>query len=65
MTIVITRPDFFTGEAERITTLLTSTNKPLKEIALSFGFSSQAHLSRYYKKQTGHTPSDVRRVYQK
>ena len=24
MTIVITRPDFFTGEAERITTLLTS-----------------------------------------
>lgn len=50
---------------ERITTeitqLLTSTNKPLKEIALMFGFSSQAHLSRYYKKQTAHTPSEMRR----
>ena len=33
-----------------ITTLLTSTNKPLKEIATLLGFSSQAHLSRYYKK---------------
>ena len=50
---------------ERITTeitqLLTSTNKPLKEIAQMFGFSSQAHLSRYYKKQTSHTPSEMRR----
>ena len=50
---------------ERITTeitqLLTSTNKPLKEIAQMFGFSSQAHLSRYYKKQTSHTPSEIRR----
>ena len=50
---------------ERITTeitqQLTSTNKPLKEIALMFGFSSQAHLSRYYKKQTSHTPSEIRR----
>ena len=44
-----------------ITQLLTSTNKPLKEIALMFGFSSQAHLSRYYKKQTAHTPSEMRR----
>lgn len=44
-----------------ITQLLTSTNKPLKEIAQMFGFSSQAHLSRYYKKQTAHTPSEMRR----
>ena len=50
---------------EAITSQLTSTSKPFKEIALSFGFSSQAHLSRYYKKQTGRTPSDVRRIYQK
>ena len=39
---------------ERITTeialLLTKTNKPLKEIAQQLGFSSQAHLSRYFKK---------------
>ena len=44
-----------------ITTLLTSTNKPLKEIATLFGFSSQAHLSRYYKKQKGVAPSEVRK----
>ena len=44
-----------------ITTLLSSTNKPLKEIATLFGFSSQAHLSRYYKKQKGLAPSEVRK----
>jgi hydroxymethylpyrimidine/phosphomethylpyrimidine kinase len=44
-----------------ITTLLTSTNKPLKEIATLLGFSSQAHLSRYYKKQKGVAPSEVRK----
>lgn len=46
---------------ERITTeitlQLTTTNKPLKEIALQLGFSSQAHLSRYFKKQKGSSPS--------
>lgn len=46
---------------EEITQMLISTNKPLKEIALLFGFSSQAHLSRYYKKQKGKTPSEMRR----
>ena len=44
-----------------ITTLLTSTSKPLKEIATLLGFSSQAHLSRYYKKQKGVAPSEVRK----
>ena len=49
---------------ERITEEITSmlaTNKPLKEIALLLGFSSQAHLSRYYRKQTGKAPSEVRK----
>lgn len=49
---------------ERITeevSAMLATNKPLKEIALLFGFSSQAHLSRYYKKQTGKTPSEFRK----
>ena len=49
---------------ERITEEVTKmlvTNKPLKEIALQFGFSSQAQLSRYYKKQTGKAPSTVRK----
>jgi hydroxymethylpyrimidine/phosphomethylpyrimidine kinase len=49
---------------ERITTeialLLTTTNKPLKEIALQLGFSSQAHLSRYFKKQKGVSPSEYK-----
>ena len=40
-----------------ICTLLVTTNKSLKEIAREMGFSSQAHLSRYFKKQKGVTPS--------
>ena len=49
---------------ERITTeislQLTTTNKPLKEIALQLGFSSQAHLSRYFRKQKGIPPSQYK-----
>ena len=49
---------------ERITTeiasLLSSTNHPLKDIALRLGFSSQAHLSRYFKKQRGLSPSEFK-----
>ncbi len=49
---------------ERITTeitlLLTHTNKSLKGIALQLGFSSQAHLSRYFKKQKGLSPSQYK-----
>ena len=45
---------------EEVTRLLTTTNKPLKEIALMFGFSSQAHLSRFIKKQKGQAPSTLR-----
>lgn len=49
---------------ERVTTeitlLLTKTNKSLKEIAMQLGFSSQAHLSRYFKKQKGLSPSQYK-----
>ncbi len=49
---------------ERITTeiahLLSKTNMPLKEIAIRLGFSSQAHLSRYFKKQKGVSPSQYK-----
>ena len=49
---------------ERITaeiaSLLTTTNYPLKEIALRLGFSSQAHLSRFFNKQKGISPSRFR-----
>ncbi len=46
---------------ERITTeierLLTTTPHSLKEIASLMGFSSQAHLSRFFKKQRGVSPT--------
>lgn len=49
---------------ERITaevaTLLTTTNRSLKEIAHQLGFSSQAHLSRFFKKQKGISPSQYK-----
>ena len=45
---------------EEVTRLLTTTSKPLKEIAQMFGFSSQAHLSRFIKKQKGQAPSTLR-----
>lgn len=44
-----------------ITSLLTSTNNPLKEIAQSLGFSSQAHLSRFFKKHKGLSPTEYQR----
>lgn len=47
---------------ERITTeiakLITTTNKPLKDVARWLGFSSQAHLSRFFKKRKGVSPRD-------
>ncbi len=41
-----------------ITTLITSTNRPMKDIAQHLGFSSQAHLSRFFKKYKGVSPTD-------
>lgn len=41
-----------------IRSMLTSTKKPLKDIARQMGFSSQAHLSRFFKKKTGVSPTD-------
>lgn len=43
-----------------ISTLLSSTNRPLKDIAQSLGFSSQAHLSRFFKKRKGISPSEYK-----
>ena len=41
-----------------IATLLSSTHRPLKEIAQRLGFSSQAHLSRFFKKHKGLSPTE-------
>ena len=47
---------------ERITNeiakLITTTNKPLKDVARWLGFSSQAHLSRFFKKRKGVSPTE-------
>ncbi len=39
---------------------LISTTKNMQEIADSLGFSSQAHLSRFFKKLVGQSPSEYR-----
>jgi hydroxymethylpyrimidine/phosphomethylpyrimidine kinase len=38
--------------------LLDSTSLPLKEVARRLGFSSQAHLSRFFKKHKGVSPTE-------
>lgn len=39
---------------------LTTTTKNIQEIASSLGFSSQAHLSRFFRKMTGVAPKEYR-----
>ncbi len=41
-----------------VTTMLTVPHCPLKEVAQRLGFSSQAHLSRFFKKRKGVSPTD-------
>ena len=41
-----------------IVSLLTSTHNPLKDIAHRLGFSSQAQLSRFFKKHKGLSPTE-------
>ncbi|MGM9988171.1 MAG: helix-turn-helix transcriptional regulator [Bacillaceae bacterium] len=50
-------------KVERIKQLLQYTATPLHEIATLFHFSSQAHLSTFFKKTTGFTPSAYRNLY--
>ena len=39
---------------------LTKTDRTIQEIALSLGFSSQAHLSKFFKNIVGRSPSEYR-----
>ena len=50
--------DYLIEEIER---QLTTTTKTVQEIAYDFGFSSQAHFAKFFKKQQGMTPSEYRR----
>ncbi|RJG00677.1 AraC family transcriptional regulator [Noviherbaspirillum sedimenti] len=45
---------------ERAIKLLCSTNKPIKQIALSVGFSSDKSFTRAFRQWTGDTPGDYR-----
>ncbi|MGO3183073.1 MAG: helix-turn-helix domain-containing protein [Aequorivita sp.] len=43
---------------------LTTTNKPISEIALDLGFTDPYTFSHFFKKQTGMNPTDFRNNYQ-
>jgi len=42
--------------------ILTS-HEPLVEIALSAGFADQTHFTRSFKRITGRTPTEFRRIF--
>ena len=42
--------------------MLNETRRPVKDIARDLGFSSAAYFTRAFQKQTGHTPSEFRRI---
>ena len=46
---------------ERAKEMLSQSETPLVEVALSTGFQSQAHFSTVFKRLTGHTPAQWRR----
>jgi len=46
---------------EEIERQLTTTEKTIQEIAYEFGFSSQAHFTKYFKKQKGIPPTKFRK----
>ena len=42
---------------------LSATSKPIADISASLGFSSQFYFCSFFKKQTGMTPTEYRRIY--
>jgi AraC family transcriptional regulator len=43
--------------------MLATSAKPLSEVALQLGFSDQSHFCRTFKKHTGHSPLEYRRLF--
>lgn len=41
---------------------LSVSGQTIQQIAYAYGFSSQAHFTKFFKKQTGFTPSDYRQM---
>jgi len=50
---------------EHICRLLTETNLPVSEIASAIGYDEDAHISRFFSRQTGMTPLQYRRKNRK
>lgn len=50
--------EYLVGEVER---QLATTEKTVQEVAYDFGFSSQAHFTKFFKKMKGITPSQYRK----
>ena len=48
---------------QRARELLRSTARPLVEIALEVGFSEQSHFTHAFRRETGITPTDYRRLH--
>ncbi len=47
----------------KISEALLESNKSISEVALDFGYSSEAHISRYFKRIQGVTPLEYRKRY--
>lgn len=50
---------------EAVSKKLINTKESLVDIALNYGFSDQAHFSRFFKKHSGLTPTHYRLLYSK
>jgi len=48
---------------DKISQALVESNKSISEIALDFGYPSEAHISRYFKRTQGLTPLEYRKRY--
>ena len=48
---------------ERAKALLRDTADPIADVALSVGFSSQSHLSNWFRRLVGVTPGTYRRIH--
>ena len=47
----------------KISQALVESNKSISEVALDFGYPSEAHISRYFKRTQGVTPLEYRKRY--
>jgi len=47
----------------RISQVIVETNQAISQIAFEFGYSSESHISRYFKRAEGMTPLEYRKLY--